>query len=149
MRMNLSYSFIAIGMLCILIELGLGAVTGFDLLLLGLSFILFGGVGVIFSSWQVAVVAICIISPLMIVIGRTHTKKFLQITTKKTNIDSLVDDEGVVVKKIALHQAGRVRVGTEIWRATADQSLEENERVRVRSISGITLHVEKINEKGE
>ncbi|HAU99062.1 MAG: Nodulation efficiency, NfeD [Microgenomates group bacterium GW2011_GWF2_45_18] len=147
--MNLPNIFIAIGILCVLVELGLGAVTGFDLLLLGFSFLLSGAVGATFSSWQVSVVAICIIAPLMIVIGRTYTKKFMQITTKKTNIDSLVEDEGIVVKEIQPNQAGRVRVGTEIWRATADEALAENERIRVRSISGITVHVEKINLKGE
>ena len=52
---------------------------------------------------------------------------------------------GVVVQRIAIHGAGRVKVGNEEWRASlapdAGEVREIGQTVRVEAASGVTLVV--------
>jgi len=49
-----------------------------------------------------------------------------------------------VVAAIAPGQAGQVRVHSEIWRATASETIATGSRVRVTGIEGLTLTVQKL-----
>lgn len=44
------------------------------------------------------------------------------------------------------HATGSVRIGTELWRADADEPLEAGARVRITSVSGTRMRVERLAE---
>lgn len=140
-NLNLNTGFIIAGILAIIAELVLGVATGFDLLVLGVGFIVAGVVGSVFDSFAVSLTTLVFLSVTYIVFGRSFVKKALNIHTTKTSVDALIGKKGVVVKKITPQNAGQVKVEGEIWRAQADMSLDEGVSARVQSVSGVTVTV--------
>ncbi|HHC19447.1 MAG TPA: NfeD family protein [Euryarchaeota archaeon] len=62
-----------------------------------------------------------------------------------TSADSLIGKEGVVVKRVIPNSySGKVKIGSEIWSATADEEISEGEHVRVVKVEGVHLHVERV-----
>lgn len=139
-----SYILIIVGIAAIIIELFLGAATGFDLLVIGLVCIAAGVAGVITQSFTVSLAAIIVLSLLYVLLGRRLLKNSLVIHTKKTNIDGILGKKGIVTKPIRANRPGQVKVEGEVWRAQAEQTIEEDREVLIKSVSGITLLVEGI-----
>lgn len=141
---DLNYIVILIGVVMIIVEILLGAITGFELFVLGIIFMVAGGIGMAFGgSFLITLGIIILLISAYIVFARGYIKEKLTVITHKTNADSLVGKHGKVEHKITSSQAGRVRVGTESWRAEADETLEKDTLITVASISGVTLHVHK------
>ena len=132
------------GFALMLVELVIGIEAGFDLVLLGVSFILGGGVGYFFNSWQTSLILSLLLASSYVVFGRKIIKSKLMFTAHHSNVDQLIDKKGIVEKKIAPHVAGQVRIGSEHWRAEADETIEVNAHVKVESIEGVTLKVIKL-----
>lgn len=63
-----------------------------------------------------------------------------------TGAPGLVGQRGVVVGKIDV--AGMVRIGDELWSATADEVLETGAAVEVVSVSGLQLSVRRLRREG-
>ena len=61
-----------------------------------------------------------------------------------TGVEQLVGQSGEALDDLA--GEGMVRVGAEIWRATASEPIQKGERVRVKAVSGLQLAVEKESE---
>jgi len=136
-----SYLLVIAGIIAIIIELLLGAATGFDLLIIGIICIISGVLGIVFHSFLFALGCVIFLSFLYIFIGRKYVKNSLAIDTKKTNIDSIIGKRGVVVKKIQIHHPGQVKVEGETWRAEADKNIDVHTEVMIQSVTGITLKV--------
>lgn len=126
-----------------IIEVALGAATGFELLIIGVIFVLSGIIGIVFNSFTVTIISIVVLCLLYILFGRTLVKTKLHIETKNTNIDDVIGRKAQVTKKITPSHAGQVKVEGEIWRATADKPIAEGETVIIDSVSGVTLSVSK------
>lgn len=139
--MDYNYLLIIIGIGAIIVELLLGAATGFDLLILGVIFIISGTIGSITSSFTYSLVSITILSFLYLFIGRKMVKKSLSIATHKTNVDNLIGKTGFVIKKINKKTAGQVKVEGEVWRAVGSHEFDPGQEVVVQSVSGVTLKV--------
>ncbi|MFA5135942.1 MAG: NfeD family protein [Patescibacteria group bacterium] len=136
-----SYILIALGIVAIIVELLLGAATGFDLLIIGIVFVVSGVLGVVFHSFFVAMGFVISLLLLYVFIGRKIVKNTLSIDTKKTNIDSILGKKGVVVKKITPHHPGQVKVEGETWRAESEDAIDVHREVLIQSVTGITLKV--------
>jgi membrane protein implicated in regulation of membrane protease activity len=132
---------IIIGFGAILLELMLGAATGFDLLLLGVAFVIGGFIGMVFHSFILALIIVFILSVLYISIGRKTIKSKLAIKTTKTNIEGIMDKSGKVIKEIRPNKPGQVKVEGEIWRAEAPVVISEGASVKIQSVTGVTLSV--------
>lgn len=143
---NLSFSeiIILIGILSIGLELFINLDTGFDLVLLGLALVLGGGTGLIFNSAILAIIISILFCLSYIFFGRKIIKQKLFIATNSTNIDKLVDQQGIVVRTITPDTCGLIRLDDEDWRATSDDVIYEQAKVKVISIEGVTLKVKKI-----
>lgn len=137
-----NYWLIIIGMIAITVEVILGAATGFDLLLLGVIFIISGGLGIFTSSFPLALGSITVFSLLYITLGRRFIKNKLVIATRATNVDNLIGKKGVVSKAVSPHHAGQIKLEGEVWRAGSDREIEVGREVEVKSVSGVTLHVQ-------
>ena len=65
---------------------------------------------------------------------------------KMHELSKLIGMEGIVKKKITPNSPGVVWVASDLWTAIADEEIEEGQKVKVKSIKGLTLKVEKVSD---
>jgi membrane protein implicated in regulation of membrane protease activity len=133
------------GIVCVIIELALGALTGFDLALLGASLAVGGAIGLLAGSAKIGLLAAGALALLYLAVFRSWLKKKLTVKDQASNVDAVVGKTGVVTKRIAIREPGMVKVGAEIWRAElagADEVAKDaGAVVVVHSVEGVTLRV--------
>ena len=139
--------FIGIGLLMILLELFVGVETGLDLVFLGSAFIIGGLATWPFHSWVLTLIITLVICIAYLALGRRYVHRWTATRKEKTNIDTIIGKNGVVLQSLTPGAKGVVKVDNEEWRARAEESIEKGEVIVVKDISGITLNVEKY--KGE
>ena len=136
---------IIVGIVCVIIELALGALTGFDLALVGGSLAVGGAVGLFAGSAKIGLFSGGVLAFIYLAIFRSWLKAKLTVQTKPTNVDAVVGKTGVVTRRIAVREPGMVKVGSEIWRAelvsAEDSTKDAGVTVRVESVEGVTLKV--------
>lgn len=142
-QLNIYTSVIILGLLAIIAELILGAITGFELLIIGIILIIAGVIGSLAGSIPLMLFLIALLIGLYIFFGRRVLKQTLAIATKKTNTDNLIGKKALVTTKITAENPGQVKIEGEIWRASASESIDEGEEAVVQSYSGVTLQVKK------
>jgi len=71
----------------------------------------------------------------------------MKVNAIRTNIDTIIGKTGTVKKRIDENTGGIAKIGNEEWKAISKRgiSIEEGESVRVVSVAGVTLTVEKTN----
>lgn len=135
--------FIIVGILLAVLELLVGLETGLDLVIIGSAFIIGGVVSWVFKTWLVAPIATIVLGVAYIAIGRRYVHRWTAVPKQRTNIDAIVGASGIVLKKVSRQPDGIVRVGNEQWRARADEDIEAGEEIVVKSVTGVTLAVER------
>jgi len=151
MTVNILGLSIPYSVIWMIIAIGFGLAEG---LTLGLTFIWFAG-GALLAMiasflglpFFVQVIAFIVGSALMLIYTRPVAKKVLKIGATKTNVDSLIGKEGIVIKELKPFTLGQVKVKGQIWSAKAfnDEAIAENERVEVVSIEGVKLIVKPMD----
>ena len=141
-----NWMLVGLGGIMIVAELLLGAATGFDLALMGMSLVLGGAVGLYFASAKIGLFASGALAVLYVIFVRRRLRdKLTPKETTPSNVDAVVGRSGVVTQRIAAHEAGRVKVGDEEWRAAlapgADGGREAGQTVKVEAVDGVTLMV--------
>jgi len=133
------------GIVCVIIELALGALTGFDLALLGASLAVGGIFGVLTGSAKIGLLAAGALAFLYLAVFRSWLKSKLTVKDQASNVDAVVGKTGVVTKRIAVREPGMIKVGSEIWRAelsSGDEAARDTGAVVVvQSVEGVTLRV--------
>jgi membrane protein implicated in regulation of membrane protease activity len=133
------------GIICVIIELSLGAFTGFDMALLGGSLAVGGAVGLVAGSAKIGLLAAGVLALIYLAIFRSWLKTKLTVKNHPSNVDAVVGRTGVVTKKIAPREPGMVKLGDEVWRAELvsmhDPARDTGAEVRVESVEGVTLKV--------
>ena len=133
------------GIVCVIIELALGALTGFDLALLGASLAVGGGIGLLTGSAKIGLFAAGVLALLYLAVFRSWLKTKLTVKDQASNVDAVVGKTGVVTRRIAVREPGMVKVGAEIWRAEFtggdDVARDAGAVVVVQSVEGVTLRV--------
>jgi membrane protein implicated in regulation of membrane protease activity len=133
------------GVVCVIVELALGAMTGFDLALIGGSLAIGGGLGLFVGSEKFGLLAAGGLSLVYLAIFRSWLKATLTVKNHPSNVDAVVGKTGVVTKRVALHEPGMVKVGDELWRAelagAEDAARDLGVAVKVESVEGVTLKV--------
>jgi membrane protein implicated in regulation of membrane protease activity len=147
MSMNWNWVLIVVGAVMVLIEVSLGGFAGFDLVLIGSSFVLGGILGLAFSSPVTGVVSASVLCLLYIALGRRWVRGRLKRPGIHTNTDALIGQRALVMQAISTHQPGQVRLRDEVWRArpAADEAgaLEVGNEVTVEGVDGVTLLVRR------
>jgi len=143
--MNPFTTLIILGILAIIAEIVLGAATGFELLIIGIVFVIGGGIGMLTNSVMIAGSSVVVLILGYIVFGRSRIKDALHITTTKTNSDSIIGKQATVVSNIEIDDPGQVKIDGEIWRAESDKNIAKGKKVTIKSISGVTVRVDIIN----
>jgi membrane protein implicated in regulation of membrane protease activity len=121
---------------------------------LGLTFIWFSGgalLAMITSFLKlpifVQVLAFIVGSALMLIYTRPAAIKIFKIGSTKTNVDSLIGKEGIVIKELQPFAMGQVNVKGQIWSAKPelDVTIPEGTRVEVVRIDGVKLIVKALS----
>ena len=145
MGMWVNWLLIIGGIVCVIVELALGAMTGLDLALIGGSLAIGGGVGFLAGSEKIGLLAAGGLALVYLAIFRSWLKAKLTVKNHPSNIDAIVGRTGVVTKRIALHEPGMVKVGDEVWRAelanAGEAARDLGAEVKVESVEGVTLRV--------
>jgi len=134
---------IVLGIALIIFELLFGAISGFDIALIGLSLIIGGAAHYYSTSWQLGIVIAIVVMLIYFVYFRRGIRKKLLFSTQKIGIDSLLGKIGVVVDPMNKTKVGKVLVDGEVWRAKSKETLHENQEVMVIKLEGVTLEVTK------
>jgi len=133
------------GIVFIIVELLLGAITGFDLLLTGSCLAAGGFIGLIAQSEKVGLISAAALALLYFAFFRSWLRNKLHVKTEASNVDAIVGKSGVVTKRIATPDAGIVKIGSEEWRAELAQpdgtAREIGAEITVVSVEGVTLKV--------
>ena len=133
------------GLICVIIELALGALTGLDLALVGGSLTAGGVLGLLAGSARIGLLAGGVLAFVYLAIFRSWLKNKLTVKTVASNVDAVVGKTGVVTKRITPSEVGMVKVGAEVWRAElagADDAVRDaGAKVTVQSVEGVTLKV--------
>ncbi len=97
--------------------------------------------------WQIA--TFVIVSMILILLTRPLSKRFMKRDIIKTNVSSLIGQQGTILKEVSLNQRGEVQVQTRIWTAfTLDNiTILQGEIVRIVDIEGNKLLVEPIRKE--
>ncbi len=64
-----------------------------------------------------------------------------------TNLDRVIGQIGIVTENIKPLEPGEVKVDGKKWTAIADEEIDINDEVKILSINGVKLKVEKIKEE--
>jgi membrane protein implicated in regulation of membrane protease activity len=133
------------GLICVIIELALGALTGLDLALVGGSLTIGGTIGLLAGSARIGLLAGGVLALVYLALFRSWLKSKLTVKNIASNVDAVVGKTGVVTKRIAPSEAGMVKVGAEVWRAelagAEDAARDLGAQVTVQSVEGVTLKV--------
>jgi membrane protein implicated in regulation of membrane protease activity len=102
------------------------------------------GAAYFFNSNWIEIIVFIIVSILSLYFVRPFFKRIIKKSkTVESNVDSLIGTEAVVTGKITPLNPGFVKVLGEIWRAESSVEILEGETVKIKSIYGTTLTVEK------
>ena len=140
-----NWLLVIVGVLCAAAELVLGALTGFDLALVGASLAAGGIIGLLMVSWHAGLVSAAAFALIYFVLFRRWLKARLHVAERASNVDAIVGRSGVVTKRIGQDDCGIVKVGSEEWRAelaqAGDAAREIGSSVQIISVEGVTVKV--------
>jgi len=140
-----NWSLVIAGIICVIIELAMGAMTGFDLALVGAALAVGGGIGLLTGSANVGMLSAAGVALIYFALFRSWLKCKLTVRDQASNVDAVLGKTGVVTKRVAPRDTGFVKVGTEEWRAELAQGdemvREVGSTITVSSVEGVTLKV--------
>ena len=140
-----NWLLVILGIVCVIAELALGALTGFDVALVGASLSIGGAIGLLAVSAETGMIAGTGLALLYFVVFRRWLRSKLTVRNQLSNVDAVVGKTGIVTKRIAARDAGLVKVGAEEWRAELlnpeDTARDIGATVIVNAVEGVTLKV--------
>lgn len=145
MGLWVNWALMIVGIVCVIAELAMGAMTGFDLALVGGSLAVGGGIGLFAGSEKIGLVAAGALALVYFAVLRRWLKTKVTVKYHPSNVDAVIGKIGVVTKRISSQEAGMVKVGAEVWRAELvageESAKEPGIEIRVESVEGVTLRV--------
>ena len=94
--------------------------------------------GVPWAPWAAFAVATAV----LLYLGRPLARRFQEQALVPSNVDALIGNVGIVIETVdPLQNTGRVRMGSEEWRARAATRIEPGAKVCVLGVSGTTIEV--------
>ncbi len=145
MSFGWNWLLLVVGAVLILVEVAFGGFAGFDLVLIGSSFVLGGGLGLLLGSAVAGLVTAAVLCLLYVAVGRRWVRARMHHASTPSNVDAIVGMKGLVTVRVSRHEPGQVRVRQEIWRAVPKDEnagpFEPGAEVTVAGVDGVTLQV--------
>ena len=85
-------------------------------------------------------------STILLFITKPFVKKFVDIKPTKTNAFSIIGKKALVIKEIAPHSIGQIKINGEVWSAESenDEIISEGSDVEIIQIKGVKAIVKSI-----
>ena len=132
----------------LLIVLVLGLIELFTVNLVTIWFVASGIVALVLSYFDVSVpvqvTVFVILGIILLFTTKKPLEKMLNKTKQRTNIDRVLDMEGIVTEEIDKNSPGEVKVDGKRWTAIANAKIPKDATVRILKIEGVKLIVEEV-----
>ena len=95
-------------------------------------------------AWQIGLFILA--SLMFLPFSRKLAKSISKDSPKQLNVDRIIGQIAIVTKGIDADQVGQVIVENETWQARASEKITIQNKVKIISLSGTTLQVERLEE---
>ncbi len=95
------------------------------------------------DSIVIQLIVFVAVSTLSLLITKPLMKKIKGFEKEATNLDRVIGKIGEVTKKIGSNEYGEVKIFGNIWTAYSKEEIDVGQKVKVLSIDGVKLIVEK------
>lgn len=92
------------------------------------------------------IIVFIVSSFLLLLLTKPLIKKIKVKKVEATNLDMVINKIGIVTEDINQDKIGEVKVLGKRWSAYSNTELKKDEKVKILSIDGVKLKVEKIGE---
>ena len=96
------------------------------------------------ESYYLQLTLFLVVSLVLLPFTRRLANKITGPSPSASNVDRLIGQTALVTQAIDPPGGGHVQIEGEVWSAMADQPIEVQTQVRVVSVSGTHVHVEKV-----
>lgn len=132
----------------LIIVIILGLIELFTINLVTIWFVASGIVALILSFFDVPtivqVATFVILGIILLFTTKKPLEKMLNKTKQKTNVDRVLDMEGIVTEEINKNSPGEVKVDGKRWTAVAETKIPKDATVKILKIEGVKLIVEEV-----
>ena len=132
----------------LLIVIVLGLIELFTVNLVTIWFVASGIVALVLSYFDVPVpiqvTVFVILGIILLFTTKKPLEKMLNKTKQRTNVDRVLDMEGIVTEEIDKNSPGEVKVDGKRWTAIADTKIPKDATVKILKIEGVKLIVEEV-----
>ena len=90
-----------------------------------------------------------ILGIILMLMTRSTLVKMLSQNKEKMNLERIIGMNGIVTEEIKKNAVGEVKVDGKLWSAIAEKRIKQDEEVKVLSIDGVKLVVEKVAKEKE
>ena len=101
------------------------------------------------ESYYVQIGIFVVVSVVLLPLTRKLAEKITKPSPTISNVDRMIGQVALVTKTIDPDMGGQVRFEGEVWLALANQQIDVNEKVKILSVSGTKLRVERFTPSGE
>lgn len=98
------------------------------------------------DSYIIQFGAFVIVGVILLVTTKPILTKTLKPKREATNVERVLEMQGLVTEKITRNNNGEVKVDGKRWTAYADKTIEVGSVVNILKINGVKLKVEQIKE---
>lgn len=103
-------------------------------------------VDIITRNTMLEIIVFIVSSFLLLLLTKPLIKKIKVKKVEATNLDMVINKIGIVTEDINQDKIGEVKVLGKRWSAYSNTELKKDEKVKILSIDGVKLKVEKIGE---
>ena len=103
-------------------------------------------VDIITRNTMLEIIVFIVSSFLLLLLTKPLIKKIKVKKVEATNLDMVINKVGIVTEDILDDKIGEVKVLGKRWSAYSNTELKKDEKVKILSIDGVKLKVEKIGE---
>lgn len=132
----------------LLIVIVLALIELFTVNLVTIWFVASGIVALILSYFDVStpiqVATFVILGIVLLFTTKKPLENMLNKTKQRTNVDRVLDMEGIVTEEIDKNSPGEVKVDGKRWTAVADTKIPKEATVKILKIEGVKLIVEEV-----
>ncbi|HIS18060.1 MAG TPA: NfeD family protein [Candidatus Coprovivens excrementavium] len=96
------------------------------------------------TSFYVQFAVFVIVGVILLLLTRKPLEKLLNKSKQKTNLDLIIDSEGIVTEEITKNNPGEVKVDGKRWTAVAKKTIPKGKTVKILKIEGVKLIVEEV-----